>query len=151
MTDTAKNEVIEGRVAQILNARELVINIGARHGVKRGMRFAVLSEKPMEIHDPETDEVLDIVDREKVRVEAAEVRDRITICRTYKTRLVSGGGALWTSISASMRLQQMYEPPQSVVESLSVEDSQFPKPLDPEDSYVKANDRVVSVESLSTK
>ena len=134
---------IAGRVAQILNARELVINIGARDGVRRGMRFAVLAEAPMEIVDPATEEVLDVIDREKVRVEASEVRDRITICKTFKTRTL-GGGPFY--VNDYFAMQRMFEPPKTIVETLSVEDSQLPAPLDPEDSYVKVNDRVTLVE-----
>jgi hypothetical protein len=145
MTDPEPRRKLEGRVAQLLNARELVINIGSRHGVARGMRFAVLAEKPMEIRDPETEEILDVVDREKVRVEASEVRERITICRTYKTRTI-GGGALASALM-TFEVQRMLEPPRTIVETLSVKDSQLPAPLDPEDSYVKINDRVVLVET----
>jgi hypothetical protein len=35
-------DLIEGKVARILNSRELVINRGTEAGVKLGMRFAVL-------------------------------------------------------------------------------------------------------------
>src|ERR1051325_2006161 len=84
------SEPITGRVAQILNARELVINIGADAGVTKGMKFAVMSKAATEIRDPDTGEVLDTIDREKVRVRAIEVRPRITICRTYLVRTIPG-------------------------------------------------------------
>jgi len=82
---------VEGRVAAILNARELAINIGRKHGVCLGMKFAVLAETPLEIRDPISGEVLDAVDREKVRVETTELRERISICRTYRVRTIPGG------------------------------------------------------------
>ncbi len=74
---------LEGRVAQILSARELVINIGSSAGVSSKMKFAILSETPIEVRDPNTQEVLDLIDREKVRVEAVEVRPKVTICRRF--------------------------------------------------------------------
>ena len=61
------------RVAAILNARELAINIGSDGGVVQGMKFAVLAESPTIVTDPMTGDELDQIDREKVRVEAIEV------------------------------------------------------------------------------
>ena len=139
---------IEGRVAQILNARELVINIGSDQGVSRGMKFSVLSEAPMEIRDPTTNEVLDEIDREKVRVEASEVRNRITICRTFRTTKIGGKGLQSIAALSGLSFEALYgmQPERTVVETLRVQDSQLPPPLKPEESYVKLNDRVVSVD-----
>lgn len=127
---------IEGRVAAILNARELVINIGSLAGVKFRNKFAVLAEARLEIRDPTTDTVLDTVEREKVRVQAVEVRDRITICRTYRMK---GGGVPRVSdfLSAIGR--------ESIAETLRISDDSSPAPLSEEESYVKVNDRVVLV------
>src|SRR5437870_12957166 len=83
--------LLQGKVAKILTEREVVINIGSAQGVKKGMRFAILAPTPEEIHDPETGEVLDVVDRTKVLVQATEVRERITICSTYRTIKIPGG------------------------------------------------------------
>jgi hypothetical protein len=137
---------VEGRVAQILNARELVINLGSKHGVTKGMKFSVLSESPMEIHDPATNELLDVIDREKVRVQASEVRERITVCRTYRTTKVGGRGGLTASLAAIEGMRRLMEPEQTVVETLRVQDAQLPPPLKAEESYVKVNDRVVLLE-----
>ena len=131
---------LEGRVAAILNARELVINIGAEDGVKPGQKFAVLAATPLEIRDPESESVLDTIDREKVRVEAHEVRLKITVCRTY--RMKGGFGGM---LGASHIIADMMGSP-AVLETLSVKDSNVPPPLPEEESYVKINDRVISVE-----
>ena len=135
---------VVGRVAQVLNARELVINIGSDAGVTKGRRFKVLAERALEVKDPETGEVLDAVDREKTRVEATEVRPKIAICRTY--RIV--GSAPWSEVlaltlrgSLSEGLADTRRP-----ETLHVDDSTLPPPLPPEASYVSVNDRVVSVD-----
>jgi hypothetical protein len=139
---------LEGRVAQILNAREVVINIGSAQGVKRAMRFAILAETPVEVVDPLTNEVLDTIDREKVRVEVSEVRERISICRTFRTRTIGGqSGIMGAYMREFIEAQKMYqyEPPRKVVETLRVEDSQLPPPLEEDESYVKVNDRVIQI------
>ena len=134
------DNLIEGRVAQILNERELVLNVGTRDGVAEGMVFAVLSESPLEVRDPISNEFLDEVDREKVRVEVVEARDRIAICRTYEVRVV--GGFLDPGFS------RLLEPRREVVATLRSDD--YPNPLPPRESYVKIGDRARQVrESLS--
>ncbi|MCA1578338.1 MAG: hypothetical protein LC794_13355 [Acidobacteria bacterium] len=143
-----KTQRIEGRVAQILNARELVINIGLESGVTEGMKFAVLSESPTEIRDPETDELLDTLDREKVRVKAVEVRPKITICKTYVTTVITGGrfhgSALDTVMNVATFAREL-RPPTTIVETLKAEDKDILPPLSPEESYVKIKDRVIEI------
>ena len=90
MTEKTPKARLEGRVASILNARELVINIGSNTGVEQGQKFAVLAATPLQVTDPDSGAMLDEIDREKIRVEAHEVRPKITICRTY--RMKGGGG-----------------------------------------------------------
>lgn len=139
-------DVLQGRVAQILNERELVINIGSDQGVKPGMKFSVLSETPVEIHDPQSGELLDTVDREKVRVQATEIRQKITICKTYVKRKI-GGGALYSSdvLAGIARATDAFRPPIEIVDTLKATDKSLPPPLSPEESYVKINDRVVLI------
>jgi hypothetical protein len=134
----AENHLLEGKVAQIVSEREIAINIGRAHGVKRGMRFAILAATPQEVRDPDTDELLDTLDRVKVTVEATEVREKIKICSTYKTKRIPGGAFYSFAY-------QMTEPPRVVPETLRVEDSELPAPLDPDQSYVKIGDRVRQV------
>src|SRR5687768_5118311 len=78
---------LQGKVAQLLNARELVINLGHKQGVQTGMRFAVLGP-PAEILDPDSGDLLGSVPRLKVRVQTARVEESFSICRTYETRTV---------------------------------------------------------------
>jgi hypothetical protein len=101
-----------------------------------------LAPTPEEVLDPETGEVLDIVDRAKVLVQATEVREKITICSTYRTTKIPGG-ALSTTNSLS---RYFFGPPQEIPETLRIEDSSLPAPLSPEESYVKIGDRVKQVE-----
>lgn len=133
-----------GRVASILNAKELVINVGAIQGVSPGMKFAVMAEAPVSVTDPETGEVLDMIDREKVRVEAVEVREKISICRTYRTREISAG-SLYKNPFLPNEIGNLFAPPKIIEEDLKVQNTSLPPPLSPEDSYVKINDRVICI------
>ncbi len=140
MTEETPKARLEGRVASILNARELVINIGSNAGVEPGQKFAILAATPIQVKDPGSGAMLDEIDREKIRVEAREVRATITICRTY--RMKGGGGlALGVQSSAMARLFAASRP-----ETLRTDDSEKLPPLPEEESYVKINDRVVAVD-----
>ena len=60
---------IRGKVARILNSRDMVINVGSGSGVVVGMRFDVMDARGEDVEDPDTGEVLGSVERSKVRVE----------------------------------------------------------------------------------
>jgi hypothetical protein len=141
---------LSGRVAQILNARELVIAIGADQGVERGMIFAVLAEEPLAIHDPQSNEVLDTIDREKVRVKAIEVRPKVTICSTYRSQEVVTPGILGSSFASSslsgLSNTPLWTKSEVFEETLRASDSSLPPPLPVEESYVKPNDRVIQID-----
>ena len=141
MVKMAETKKIEGRVAQILNAQELVINIGSNSGVKHGQIFAVMAESPIPIKDPSTGETLDTIDREKVRVKATEVREKITVCSTY--RKFEPLGNIVTSLNTMKLMAKAMNEPRD--ETLKITDKSTPPPLKEEESYVKVNDRVVSV------
>lgn len=129
----------EGRVASILNERELVINIGSDQGVHRGMKFAVLAEEAITIEDPETKEVIGTIDREKVRVMATEVHGRMSVCKTYDYQLRGGGLAAFSAA-------EMFLPQTKVYETFRAPKQALPAPLSQEDSIVKIRDRVREVE-----
>lgn len=75
---------IAGKVADILNERDLVINQGAESGVVEGMKFKV-SEPEVAITDPDTQVVLGVLTREKIRVRVSEVYPRFAVAKTYET------------------------------------------------------------------
>jgi hypothetical protein len=139
MTEKTPKTRLEGRVASILNARELVINIGSDAGVLPGQKFAVLAETPIQVKDPTTGAMLDEIDREKIRVVAHEIRPRITICQTF--RMKGGGLARMTHAATVATLFA-----EAKRETLRAADSDKPPPLSEEESYVKINDRVVAVD-----
>ncbi len=127
---------LEGKVAAVLNERELAINIGSSHGVTVGMKFKVLAEKPIELQDPDSKEELGLLDREKVRVEAIDVKPKFSVCRTYRTRTVGGINFSFIDIMSERR---------EVPETLKAQDAAYPPPLSEEESYVKRGDRVVQL------
>jgi hypothetical protein len=144
---------LQGRVAQILNARELVINIGAEAGVSEGMKFAVMSHSATKITDPDTGQVLDEIDREKVRVRASEVRPKITICKTYVVRTIPGrpgfrglsGSDVFESLTKSISALRPAEPERKVLDTLRADERDLPPPLSEAESYVKRGDRVIQI------
>lgn len=75
---------IEGKVASVLNERELTFNKGGEGGVIVGMIFKVV-EPPFEIIDPDTKLVLGRLSREKVRIKVLEVYPNFSVGRTFET------------------------------------------------------------------
>ena len=75
---------IEGKVAKILNDRELAINRGSNHGVETDMIFKVLEESG-EIMDPETGESIGSIKRDKIKVKIVHVQPSLSIGRTFAT------------------------------------------------------------------
>ena len=80
----AVEKAIEGKVAKILNPRELVINKGSADGVEDQMRFEVVDES-QQVRDPDTNELLGEIRRVKIRVRAVEIHPKFSIARTYET------------------------------------------------------------------
>ena len=56
MADRA--EPIRGKVAKVLNSREVALNIGEEQGVRIGMVFEILSPVGGVIEDPDTGDTL---------------------------------------------------------------------------------------------
>ena len=126
-----------GTVAKVLTARELVVSIGSRNGVRKGMRFAVLAEIPEDIIDPESGEVLESLEREKIRVEAVDVRNAITICQTYQYRWIGDIDlARIFSNASSISFRR------KVTETLRASDHAFLEPLSEDESLVKVGDPI---------
>lgn len=80
--------MITGRVARILNEFQLVLNVGARQGVKPGMRFVVYEEGE-EIRDPENGEALGKLELVKAEVEAVHVQDAICLVQAKEKKAES--------------------------------------------------------------
>jgi hypothetical protein len=100
------SDPIEGRVAQLLNIRELVINRGKEHGVEVGMAFEILDQNGIDVEDPETGQVIGSVNLPKARVKVSHVEDKLCVARTYRKvrKNVGGSGALLTDFGGISRM-----------------------------------------------
>lgn len=135
-----QNEPIKGKVFSVITERELIINIGSNHGVHKDMKFKILADKPMEIRDPDSNELLGTIDREKVQVQASGVYEKFSICKTFRKSKVGKdfftGYTEWT---------EMFSPRREILETLKADDSALPPPLSEKESYVKKGDRAVQI------
>ena len=133
--------VKEGKVAAILNERELVVNLGAEADVEEGMKFVVM-EPGQQIIDPDTQEILGAFSREKIRVEIFDVKPKYSVGRTYQTYIVNVGGAPTTFSHL------LGEPRREVtrVRTLRTDNTASLEPMDETKSFVKIGDPVVLVE-----
>ena len=122
--------MIRGKVARVLNSRELAINKGTDDGVAVGMRFAVIDPSGLNITDPDTGHILGSVARVKARVEIVSVQPRLAVGRTYDMREGRTGIADVSGLFLST--------PRRAV-TLSVADAPY-RPLDEKDSIVKTGD-----------
>ena len=75
---------IRGKVAAILNGRDLVINKGSEDGIIEGMRFIVI-QHDVPIIDPDSGSELGVLTREKIRVRVYEVQPKFSVAKTYET------------------------------------------------------------------
>ena len=126
--------VIEGKVAKILNTRELVINRGSEDGVTNGMKFEVVDDFD-EILDPDTQENLGTIKRVKIRVKADEVHPRFSITRTYETYQVSEPSAI--SVAQSMHFSRTV----TKVKTISNSETAYEEGR----SYIRVGDKVVQI------
>ncbi len=137
---------IRGKVARVLNEREIAINIGTAHGVDVGMYFDVMEAQGQDIKDPDTDEVLGSVERPRVRVQITHVQDKLAVASTYKSKQINiGGVALFPALGYGP-IAQALMPPNWVTKYESLKKSgNTPDVLDEDNSLVKTGDPVVQV------
>ena len=124
---------IQGKVAAFVSEREIAINVGRRDGVQPGMVFSVLSSKDAEIKDPDTGEVIGLVDREIARVQAVDVQDRMTVCATYVS---AGPKTLEEALEVLLEPRTASRRPR-----VGMSRGAYPM-LNPPDLYVRIGDRV---------
>lgn len=137
---------IEGKVAAVLNERELVLNIGSEAGVDVGMRFKILYPGGIEIIDPDTDEPLGSVEWPKTEVKVVSVQPHMSVGRTFRTITVAAKGQRGlASFAALSMLGGDYEPEKEVVETLRSSDGFAAKEIDPAESVVQRGDPAVQV------
>jgi hypothetical protein len=139
-----------GKVARVLNSREIAINLGLNYGIKFGMLFDVVDPKGEEIVDPETREILGSLERAKVRVKVIAVYPKMSVASTYKTREINVGGSGKSGMFAFEQVTSSIVhdllPPKWIkeVETLKTTEKTWEN-LELKDSYVKIGDPVVEV------
>ena len=128
---------IRGKVARVLNSREVAINKGADDGVEIGMIFKILSTKGSAIEDPDTGESLGSVDLVKTSVKVTVVQDRIAVASTFRSHRVNVGGR-------GLGFSGLFEPPkwETRFETLRIDEAAI-EDLDEEDAIVNTGDPVV--------
>jgi hypothetical protein len=133
---------ITGKVARILNDRDIALNIGTDQGVSIGMFFDVLDTAGEEIRDPETNELLGTVDRVKVRVKVTRVQEKLSVASTFeKVRVNIGGEGVGISTFSSLLM-----PPKYVVKYKTLRlDETTRGEISESQSYVKIGDPVEQV------
>lgn len=128
---------VTGKVAAIVDERELVINRGEEHGVTVGMRFAVLAGQGTEILDPDTGEALGSVPIDKATVKVVRVQPRLSVARTFRT--VGGSPGLLPGVNLSAMLSGTRPRP----EELRYTETGLRESLDETDLLIKIGDYVV--------
>jgi hypothetical protein len=144
---------IEGKVATVLNERELVLNIGAEDGVEVGMRFKILYAGGIEITDPDTNEPLGSVEWPKTEVKIVSVQPHMAVGRTFRTVTIPEIGSPHRGLGVGAWLAALpnYEPAKQVVETLRTSDGFAEKEIDPSESVVKRGDPAVQILPLPKK
>ncbi|WP_065571419.1 hypothetical protein [Microbacterium oleivorans] len=143
---------IEGKVATVLNERELVLNVGAEEGVEIGMRFKILYPGGIQITDPDTNEPLGNVEWPKTEVKVVSVQPHMAVGRTFRTITIPEVGNRFSVYRAASLLgMDNYEPEKQVVETLRSSDGFAEKEIDASESVVKRGDPAVQVVPLPTK
>ena len=139
-------ELIRGKVARVLNSREIAINVGSNHGVCIGMYFDIMDEILENIIDPDTQELLGTIERPKIRVKITKVQENLSLASTYKTRRVNVGGSAQYFGSLESIMSRALMPPKWVKkhETLKTEEKTW-EALEEEKSFVKTGDPVVQV------
>lgn len=75
-------EPIRGKVAQVLDSRRVVVNVGLSDGVSVGMTFQVLNPKGERIQDPDTGQVIGSVESPTAQVRIVDVQEHLSVATT---------------------------------------------------------------------
>ena len=135
---TTQTKPIRGKVARVLNAREVAINKGEVDGVELGMEFTILSSNVQNISDPDTKEYLGSVQRPKASVKVTLVHDRLSVAETFRRRRVNvGGTGVGIGLFSPPKWEERYE-------TLKLDDAPLEE-IGEWDSYVSTGDPVVQV------
>ena len=140
-------EPIKGKIAKVLNSREVALNIGEENGVTMGMVFEILSANADVIHDPDTGVALGSVEQPKTRVKVKRAYDKFAVATTYRSREVNVGGSGLGGLSLLSAGRFSAPKWETRYETLKSNGGFEPisEALDEKDSYVNIGDRVVQI------
>lgn len=95
-------EPIRGKVARVLNEKELALNIGAANGVTVGMIFDII--EAIQIKDPDTSKRLGKVERSKISLAIIEVQEKLSVASSLdKSMILEDVGPFTSSLLSSNR------------------------------------------------
>lgn len=140
-------EPIRGKVARVLNEREIAINLGLAEGVTVGMFFDVVDTNGENIKDPDTGEILGSINIPKVRIKVTQAQEKLSVATTYRSEKVNIGGTASTGGFRTLGpFARSLMPPAWITKYETLEKTtETPEPFDEEDSKVKTGDPVVQV------
>ena len=75
-------ELIRGKVAQILDSRQVILIVGSSDRVAAGMVFKIINPKGEQVRDPDSNQILGSVESPRAFVRVIEVQDRLSIATT---------------------------------------------------------------------
>ena len=119
---------IEGKISQILDVYNVVINKGINDGVTERMSFVIFSiSSSDEIKDPDTQESLGKLELVKGYVTAVHIQERVTICvaekRTETKDDYTGTGT--QTLSGAMMAECMGKKEDQFTERMNVNTAQI--------------------------
>ena len=83
----SQTKPIRGKVAQVLNNKEIVLNLGTEHGVYKGMCFNIV--ETTQIIDPDSSKILGNVERQKLLVKTIDVQEKLSVAYALDNDIVS--------------------------------------------------------------
>jgi hypothetical protein len=131
---------IEGKVARILNRRQLVVNRGSKDGIVVGMQLAVLNRKGLDVQDPDTRETMGSVELPKVQVKVVQVQENMCVAQTFRTFRTASGPLSSLNVMAGLTA-----PGRTETETLRTDEATYKEELSEEDSYVHVGDKIVEI------
>ena len=87
-------EPIRGKVAQILDSRQVVLNVGSEDRVSEGMMFKIVNPKGEQIRDPDSNQVLGSVESLIAFVRVIKVQEKLSVATTSAANPAVSPGTL---------------------------------------------------------
>lgn len=143
-----QTKVIRGKIARVLNSREVALNVGDNKGVEVGMLFDVLS-RGEDIIDPDTGESLGSLDLPKARLQIVRVYDKLAVASTYRAKRVNANADKYPGLRFPPTIEEFFQAPkwETRYETLRAGGAfeRDTADMSEDESFVKTGDPVVQV------